>query len=235
MRDKFSPRICATVASSKMKDARRMAGSALAQGADLVEIRFDFLEELPEPDEASWCRELGLPAIATVRPLGEGGRYRGSEKERLRLLADLAGTCQYVDLELPSANVELIGRMKKSGARVILSHHDFTHTPAQDELLSLTCRGRAMGGDVMKIATMTNSLGDVLRLLELPQSVPSTVVVPMGEVGRIGRLLAPIFGSEFTYAVPDGMEPVAPGMLSVRNMRRLYGSLAGTIDQRWSR
>jgi len=206
---------------------------ALAQGVNLIEIRFDFLEELPEPDEASWCVELGVPVIATLRPLDQGGRYRGPESERLRFLTEMARTCQYVDVEYPSANDELIGHMAGTGVRLMLSHHDFRRTPGLDELLSLASRCRSMGADLVKIAAMANSRRDVLRLLELSQLVPSTVVVPMGKVGRIGRVLAPLFGSEFTYAVPDGEQSVAPGMLSVGQMKRLYSSLTEALDVGW--
>jgi 3-dehydroquinate dehydratase type I len=201
------------------------AHMAVNQEADLVELRLDHLPRLPGPDELAWCDEIRVPVIATIRKVSDGGVYDGSEPERLECLRGAAASCDYVDLELQAASAGLVADLKKRGAGTIISHHDFRSTPPQQELLSLLSRARATGGAVCKIATLANSSSDVLRLLSLPQVMRPTVVVAMGEKGRIGRVLAPLFGSEFAYASPEGTTPVAPGMLTLGQMRRAYLAL----------
>ena len=209
------------------------AGMAISQGADLVELRLDYLPELPDADGLKWCSDLGVPVVATVRKESEGGRYKGPEEQRLGCLDGIAGLCQYVDLELNSATSEEVSALKDGGAKVILSHHDFKSTPPDETLLSVLCRAKALGSDVCKVATLVTTLRDTLRVLSLPSAVYPCVVVTMGSNGIIGRVLAPFFGSEFAYAHPDGLPPVAPGMLSVPTMRRIYQDLEDALG--WGR
>jgi shikimate dehydrogenase len=44
----------------------------------------------------------------------------------------------------------------------------------------------------------------------------------MGELGMPTRVLSPALGSPFTYAIPDGREPPAAGLLTFTTMRDLY-------------
>ena len=65
-----------------------------------TEIRLDYLEE-PAPDLQKLFRSLPGPVIATNRLATEGGRWTGTEADRLDLLAEalnLGVTC--LDLEL---------------------------------------------------------------------------------------------------------------------------------------
>ncbi len=233
MRDSGRPRICATVAVPTLGRLGSAAAMAISQGADLLELRLDHLPKLPSADELRWCRDLGVPVVATIRNDSEGGRYKGPEAERLGCLDGIAGLFQYVDLELNSATNLRIGALKGSGSKVILSHHDFRSTPPDETLLSVACRAKALGGDVCKIATLVTCPRDTLRMLSLPTIVSPSIVVTMGREGVLGRVLAPFFGSEFTYAHPDGLPPAAPGMLSVQTMRRIYQDLEDTLG--WGR
>ncbi len=236
MRDDPNPRICATLAVPSLDRLRTMASSAISQGADLIELRLDHLRRLPEAEELRWCRGLGVPVIVTIRRPCDGGRYSGSEETRAFLLRGLAGTCDYIDLELRSARDQLVREITDKGSKVLVSHHDLDGTPPDQELLSVLGRARAVGAHVSKIATFVNSPKDVLRLLALPLLVSPTVVVPMGDKGRIGRILAPYFGSEFAYAYPAGTVRIAPGMISVSELRAIYGHLNNLVDRgavRW--
>ncbi len=222
MRDSARPRICATVAVPSFDRLEQTARAAVSQGADLIELRLDYLPRLPVAEELKWCRDLGVPVIGTIRKGSEGGNYKGAEAERLRCLERVACLLHYVDMEFESATHERIGWLKENGSKVIVSYHDFRSTPRDDRLLSIVCRTRALGADVCKIATLVQGPQDVLRMLLIPTIVSPSVVVTMGRKGVLGRILAPLFGSEFTYAHPDGLPPVAPGMLSVQTMRRAY-------------
>jgi 3-dehydroquinate dehydratase-1 len=84
---------------------------------------------------------------------------------------------------------------------------------------------KAAGATIVKLATTARSRGDVTRLLRFTENanVPM-VAIAMGPVGTISRVVAPLFGSLFTYAFIG--EEVAPGQMSLDEMvlplRRLY-------------
>jgi len=214
------PRICATLALPHLDMIGPATKTARLQGADLVEIRLDYLKEKTEPGNLR--NEAGLPRIATVRREREGGRYRGSEVSRWEMLLDAAGSFDYIDLEFGFASRDRVEDLHRRDSMVIVSHHDFRGTPRIDEMLSILFRARETGCDILKIATMADDTRDVIDLLTLPRHISPIVVVPMGSAGKTGRALAPLLGSEFGYGVLEGMPPVAPGMLTVRQMRQTY-------------
>jgi len=84
---------------------------------------------------------------------------------------------------------------------------------------------KACGADIGKIATMVNDLHDCLRLFELLLDSPMRLsVITMGELGRHARVIAPIYGSALNYGFVR--EAVAPGQMSVGEMKRLLNVMA---------
>ena len=77
---------------------------------------------------------------------------------------------------------------------------------------------------MVKTAGMAGSVLDSLRVLEaLAESPMPAIVIAMGEYGLISRLLSLRYEScVLTYASLDTGEPVAPGQLSVSDMRDVY-------------
>lgn len=60
---------------------------AIQNGADIVEIRLDFIQDLDAAgDIPRLVQASDLPCIVTFRPSWEGGRYEGDEAERLAAL-----------------------------------------------------------------------------------------------------------------------------------------------------
>ena len=85
-------------------------------------------------------------------------------------------------------------------------------------------RALLQGADIIKIAVMARSTADVTRLLRFTEDckVP-LVTIAMGPLGSVSRVIAPLFGSLFTYGFIH--RPVAPGQLSVEKLieeRTLY-------------
>jgi 3-dehydroquinate dehydratase-1 len=155
----------------------------------------------------------------------DGGRFAGSEEKRWDILGEIAGDVEYIDLEFDMAKECKVRELHDRGSKVIISHHDFQQTPTREEIISILYRAKNVGGDLVKIATMVHNRGDLLNLLTIPLAFSPIIVVPMGSEGKIGRIMAPLFGSRFAYAALDGLPPVAPGMLSVRQMRQIYDSI----------
>ncbi|HEX2658546.1 MAG TPA: type I 3-dehydroquinate dehydratase, partial [Polyangia bacterium] len=145
---------------------------------DLIEARLDLalaegVAKAPLPDLAAYlpaCRHLeetGSPVLLTVRLVADGGRWT-EDAARLPLFeaAFHQRACSWVDIEVESAIApEVVGRARARGCRTIVSHHDFTGTPSVSTLGTIVDRARAMGADIVKVATKVTSLEDHDRLL----------------------------------------------------------------------
>jgi len=186
------------------------------QGAALIELRLDYIAGDIQIKKLLEGRPS--PVIATCRREEDGGRYRGTEEQRLQILRTaVAEGVDYVDLEEDTA--ALIPRFGKT--KRIVSHHDFEKTP--DDIADIHARLAALDADIVKIATMACTPRDNLRMLKLVQSskVP-TVGICMGEIGTPSRLLAGKFGSPFTFATFHHERTLAPGQLSFQEMTEVY-------------
>lgn len=202
--------------------ARRAMRLAVGR-ADLVELRLDLMHDFDLP---RLLARRPRQVIVTCRPRREGGRWQGSEVERLDVLRQAAALgADYVDLEWDAA--EAISTLDRSRTRVILSRHDFAAMPA--DLAAQAKRLWQAGPDVVKVAGMAQRLADcapVLRLLAEAQR--PTIAIAMGRHGLPSRVLAFRYANAFlSFAAPD--EPGAPsaagtalGQLTLSAMRDLY-------------
>lgn len=192
----------------KDANAIRQARDAAEVTADLVELRLDSMER---PDAAAALADRRKPAIATCRPVREGGMFDGSEEERLRILAEAhARGAEFIDIEWDTPFEDV--KQARGGRGIIVSKHDFSGTPANTaELLD---RLRASGGEVAKLAVTTERPSDLLGLLTSARAGGSSIVIGMGSAGMPTRILAGHFGSRWTYAGPA----IAPGQITVHRL-----------------
>src|ERR1700682_6452240 len=103
MPDANGPVICAVIGRTRHKMMQIEIQEAAKRGARLLELRLDFLAKAP--DFKRLLANKPCPMIATVRRPSDGGRFTGTEAERLVLLrqAIVAGF-DWVDLETDIAN-----------------------------------------------------------------------------------------------------------------------------------
>jgi len=208
--------ICVSIGRGRMQQMIAEHKLLVEQGAKLVELRIDYLDR--HPDVAQIVRDRPGPAIVTIRREQDGGRFRGTEAERLQLLrqAIVAGV-EYVDLE-----DDVAGSIPRYGStKRIVSVHDFRRTPA--DLQVIHARLAALDADIVKIATLAQTPHDNVRMLSLIQSSPVPMAgLCMGDIGAASRILAGRFGSPFSYATFSSERQLAPGQLSFRDMRDIY-------------
>lgn len=225
-------RICAVIA--RRSAAQLLSGlRAAARESAVIELRFDWLTNQREISRAIElvAGELGrmsrarggrhLSVIATLRRRPAGGEYRGSIAQQLEILRSaIAAGCTWCDLEIETANAspDAVRKLQVAGARVLVSFHDFLHTPRDLDRVARNLR--RCRGDAIKIATHCLSVSDGLRVLLLAQGRRDTVAVPMGDAGLAARVLALSRGSALAYA--SSGEASAPGQLSVSDMRDVY-------------
>lgn len=185
--------------------------------ADLAELRLDLMAEFDLP---RLLAGRPLPVIVTCRPPREGGRWPGSEAERLDVLRQAAALgADYVDLEWDAAHE--IAALDRSRTQVILSRHDFNAMPAD-----LAARAASLwqaGADVVKLVGMARGLADctpVLRLLA--EATRPTIAIAMGEHGLLTRVLALRYPHALlSFAAPDPSGPAggtAPGQITLGAM-----------------
>jgi 3-dehydroquinate dehydratase/shikimate dehydrogenase len=188
--------------------------------ADIVELRIDYI---PELQNAEACIEESLksktkPVIITNRPEREGGKFTGSEQDRLRLLQKaIEMGADYVDVEYDS--IKQITR--RNSSKIIISHHDFKDTPHNlSKIYNDICQHMP---DIVKIVTYANNITDNIRIFELLKSakVP-TISFCMGESGYISRILTSRFGGFLTFASLEKGKESAPGQLTVNELTEIY-------------
>lgn len=221
-------RTCAVVAAPSATEMVRGLKKALSESRT-IELRLDwlkntrelgrFLARLHADNRSGWKKAC---VIATLRRREAGGSYKGTVNRQLACLREaVEAGCAWCDLEVESAEKVGAGALRllrHSGARVMISFHDFRRTPK--DLSRVVRRLENCGGDAIKIAAEARTIGDSVRLLALARKRRNVVVVPMGDVGLPGRLLALRAGSALAYAAAG--QPTAPGQVSAAEMRRAY-------------
>jgi 3-dehydroquinate dehydratase/shikimate dehydrogenase len=185
-----------------------------ASTADLVELRLDLMDR-PDPDAAMAGRTR--PVVATCRAAWEGGKFQGSEADRLAILSRaLELGADYVDLEWKAA-AALAQWPAEVRSRVVLSSHDFDGVPA--DLADRVRDMRSHGTGVVKIAVTAKTLRDALPVIAIGREgrtgAQCTVVIAMGTPGIATRVLPEHVGSCWTY----GGNGVAPGQVTVDRLR----------------
>ncbi|MDI6888672.1 MAG: type I 3-dehydroquinate dehydratase [Methanocellales archaeon] len=189
-------------------------------GADLLEIRIDLLDRTENVDQFFKDVHLSspLPVIATNRWSKEGGSFTGSEEERISMLLSAMEHSDAVDIELRAAERNVVTEgAKKQGMPSIISYHDFDKTPPKEQMMRMLEEARG-AGDIPKLAVMANSLGDVLKLLEVTLLAQKPLcTIAMGALGVHSRIIAPLYGSALTYGHAGRAK--APGQLSVSELR----------------
>lgn len=221
---KRQPRICVSIGvKGSLPLIRRKAQEAIHYGADMVEIRLDYLDRVNVPQLRRYLTGLEDRLILTCRKRSEGGRFAGSEKERVDILAEVAewdGPLLDVELSTIRRNSSLF---KSKLGDMIISWHDFNRTPERRILLHKVEEAIRLGG-IAKIVTTAKRVKDNTTILSLYRAADkgSLIAFCMGEKGMISRILSPIVGSPLAYTF-FGPRPVAPGQFSLDDFRGLYG------------
>ena len=222
-------RICVPVVEATVNRARGKYQRAARKGL-WTEVRLDYLEE-PAPDLQKLFRSLPGPVIATNRLAAEGGRWTGTEADRLALLAgalNLGVTC--LDLEL-AADAALRREVwaRRGPTKLILSWHDFAGTPEVSRLEAVLEEMLAAEADIVKLVTLAREPADNLRMLSLIPLARARgkeiIAFCMGPLGKWSRVAAPLVGSWLSFAPFSKSGASAPGQLTVNDLKRVWKTL----------
>ncbi len=218
-------RICVPIIAKNKKEALAAIEKATVQGADILELRIDFLKDLNSSTLKSLVKASKLPVIVTARIAGEGGQWQGTEKDRVKCLLQAANYgVDCIDIELIKADKKIISELKKTGAKIILSHHDFKKTPQLKDLKSIHNQMLKMGADIGKVVTMIKTKKDREIIYQLIKGSPKNkiIAIGMGALGTETRIKGPEMGSYLTFASLTKAQASAPGQLTLKEMREIF-------------
>jgi 3-dehydroquinate dehydratase / shikimate dehydrogenase len=208
--------ICVVIGRTRHKMLQIEIQEAAKRGAQMIELRLDFLAKAPDFKRMLAAKPCEM--VATVRRPVDGGRWPGTEDERLLLLRQaIVGGFDWIDLETDVA--EKIRRYKD--VKRIVSYHNLREVP--HDLETIHARMCDQDADVVKIAVTAHSILDNLRVLKLIRGAKKpTVAFCMGDVGWPSRLLGARQGAPFTYAAFNRERGIAPGILSYEDLKKIY-------------
>jgi 3-dehydroquinate dehydratase/shikimate dehydrogenase len=196
-------------------DALRQTCERAAEWADLIELRLDCLEALPEK-----LPELARPAILTLRPAEQGG-HRVLTREERKQFWSVAPQAESIWWDIEG---DLVDELAPDLSRVIVSHHDFSRVPNDlEQIYEHLARTPAA---VLKIAVHANDILDCLRVFQLLDRARKEgrelIAIAMGNAGIATRILGPSRGSFLTYGALDDKNATAPGQVNAPKLHSLY-------------
>ena len=213
---------CASVAEKTPKRLKQTLTKALKK-SDYAEIRFDFLNPNLVPDALQQIKKDLRKCVCTLRPVSEGGKFEGGEKNRIsiiKLIAEYNPFLLDVELNTLSKNKNLRRYLKNTGTDILVSWHNFKQTPDTSVLKKKLAQMKKFSNNI-KIVTMAKSVNDATRVLSLYKNNNTKLIAfSMGNYGRISRILCLFLGSPYTYASLG--KPIAPGQFSVDEVKSIF-------------
>ncbi|EEF49752.1 3-dehydroquinate dehydratase, putative [Ricinus communis] len=219
--------ICAPVMAKSVDGMLVQINKAKELGADLVEIRVDFLENFsPIQDLEILIKQSALPTLITYRPKWEVGEYDGDESKRqeaLRLAIELGSDFIDVELKVAPEFFNSIQGKKPEKVKIIVSSHNYENTPSVEEIANLVAKIQSTGADIVKVATTALDITDNARMFQVlvHAQVPMIGIV-MAERGLMSRILAAKFGGFLTFGSIEAGVVSAPGQPTITDLLDLY-------------
>lgn len=216
---------CVTLAESNPSKLNSLLKTTLKR-SDYAEIRFDFMEPNKVPIALNLVKKYLSRCICTLRPRSEGGKFSGSEKNRisiLKLIAEYNPHLLDIEYNTIKQNKDLYKYLKNTKTNLLISWHDFSKTPNASFLKTMTKKMTRFSKNI-KIVTTARSIKDTLNVLALYKSQKNTnlIAFAMGDYGRMSRILCTQLGSPYTY-VSLG-KPIAPGQFSLNEIKSMFKS-----------
>ena len=216
-------RVCAVVAASNATEMSRQVRIAL-RSARTIELRLDWLKSDDERSRfLTWLKKrqpASITFLATCRRKEGGGKFPGDIARQFHWLSQAreAG-CKWCDIEMETFRELPEGFLRAYPVppRILLSIHDFDRMPSLPSKIVVAQHGQV---DAVKIAALSKTIADSVRLLRVARRSRSFVAVPMGDAGLPARILALREGSALAYA--PMVEATAPGQVSLDEMLHLY-------------
>jgi len=214
---------CVSIAEKTPKKLKQTLAKALKK-SDYAEIRFDFLNPDSVPEALHLIRKDSGRCVSTLRPIREGGKFSGSEKNRISIIKLIAEYDPFLlDIEYNTLrkNRNLQRYLKNTDTSLLVSWHNFKQTPTVPVLKKKLLEMKKFSSNI-KIVTMARSVNDGSRILSLYNNSKNVKLIAfsMGNFGKMSRLLCLLLGSPYTY-VSLG-KPIASGQFSLDEVKSIF-------------
>lgn len=233
------PKICLPIVGKTTEEICQQAQCFSNYHCDLAEWRIDWFDgvmELSQVKESARALRAVLPDIPillTFRTKEEGGERSISTEDYIQLYRFAArnGLADALDVELFRGDEvvqTIVSCAHEQDIAVVVSNHNFTETPAQNEIVSRLQKAQALGGDILKIAVMPQTAQDVLTLLAATEEAHRTCTQPlitmsMGSLGAVSRISGEVFGSAVTFGAAG--KASAPGQIAADDLYQILSTL----------
>jgi 3-dehydroquinate dehydratase/shikimate dehydrogenase len=228
-------KLAVPIAARNIDQAGTQIESARAAGADIIELRTDYLENLNVDlvkqliAEVKSSGDKKLSVIATCRDKQQGGAIDYPQKLRVDILAAaLKAGAEFIDYEYE--NFRSIDGQEKirlalsqsSRGRLILSAHNFeTKFNNIGKLYRNILNVCPVA--IPKLVYVANHINDCFEAFDLlHQTSAERIIFCMGPGGLISRILAKKLGCFLTFASIDELNATAPGQLTIEDLKQLY-------------
>lgn len=206
--------------------------SARAAGAEMLELRTDYLNELNADALKSLlaqAKATKLPVIVTCRDKAQGGVGDWSLQLRTEILVEALNhgadfvDCEYDNFLAGDAQARLKEALSENKqGRLILSAHNFT-CPFDDLEALYEEMPAACPQAIPKLVYTAGHINDCFEAFDLLHNKTGDVIVLcMGEAGLISRILAKKLGGFLTFASVDEEHATAPGQITIEQLKMLY-------------
>jgi 3-dehydroquinate dehydratase / shikimate dehydrogenase len=217
------------IVQTRFEKALEAIESAVLQGADILELRTDYLEELSSESVGQLIaavHQAGKPALVTCRDQAEGGNRSIDLALRTEIMVAALRQgaefidCEYRNFQKSQVRTAILTELRRyPAARLILSAHNF-QGPFED--LTTLCDNIVAGFPqaIPKIAFTAHHVSDCLPAFDLLRTRRGdAIVIGMGAAGQMTRILAKKFGSLLTFACLDAESATAPGQMGLSQFR----------------
>jgi len=223
------------IAAENLDQAKQQIKTAKAAGAEMLELRTDYLENLSLDlvknliAEAKTADPQLLPIIVTCRDARQGGAIGYPDQLRIDILTEaLKAGAEFIDFEyenfLSAENHERIRRAlsQASKGRLILSVHNFeTKFP---NIIKLHRHIQTLYPAVIpKLVYTANHINDCFEAFDLLRRTSGErIVFCMGAAGLITRIIAKKLNSFVIFASIDEKNETAPGQMTIEQFKTIY-------------
>jgi 3-dehydroquinate dehydratase / shikimate dehydrogenase len=220
------------VAPKSLNEAEEQFKAAVAVGAEMLELRTDYLVHLSVDlalQVIGAARQLApaLPIIVTCRDYHQGGALRHSNQLRTDVLtAAVRAGVDYIDVEYDNFLSDAIRskiavEISMGATKLILSAHNFQTkfkniTKLYWEIIN------KFNGCIPKLVYSAHHINDCFDILDLLHDRKGDVIAfCMDEPGFITRVIAKKLGAFVSFASVDEKTATAPGQTTVNQLKNV--------------
>jgi 3-dehydroquinate dehydratase/shikimate dehydrogenase len=222
------------IAAKNLNEAEEQIRTAVSVGAEIIELRTDFLVHLSVDlalQVINAARQIApaLPIIVTCRDYHQGGALRHSNQLRTDVLtATVRAGADFVDVEYDNfLSRALSGKISvaistRTATRLILSTHNFQTkfkniTKLYWEIVNV------FTGCIPKLVYSAHHINDCFDILDLLHDQKGDLIAfCMDEPGFITRILAKKLDAFVNFACINEKAATAPGQPTVRQLKNIY-------------